>query len=166
MGQQLWRSLLNLLQHHVIKFITWQHYNVNNWSLLQFDVIKLTFHLYCKVIKVCDWLFTTLDLYLYGTIDETRIIIYCELYNSGVSIIRTSISRQGGLCNINIKQVLIAKCQNKKGYFFLLKLSHRGSNNRKRKKLHRQRCWYCFFGGHFCSKNSSIFTKNECFWNF
>ena len=30
------------------------------------------------------------------------------------------VSRQGHLCNINIKQVLMAKCHNKKkGYFFL-----------------------------------------------
>ena len=41
------------------------------------------------------------------------------------------LSRQGYLCNLNIKQVLMAKYHNKKAYFFFYQLSYQGSNDRK-----------------------------------
>ena len=68
----------------------------------------------------------------------------------------TFLSRQGHLCNINIKQVPMAEW---KKHTFFYKLSYQGSNDRKMKKLHRQRCCYCVFGGHFCSKNDPLFLQ-------
>ena len=58
-----------------------------------------------------------------------RKIQWCFFLNSDLFLIR-----QGRHSNINIKQVLMTKCQNKKGCTCFYKLSYRGSNNRKMKK--------------------------------